>query len=188
MIDWDVLDPRAGALALDGLGAPWWVCGGWALERYTAVRGAHDRLVVGLFHDDLPALRAHFAGADVRAVVDGFAVPLPAEVPATATRLWVRAGPDSPWQLDVRPTRRWRGRWVFARDPSVTYPLDEATWVEDGLRYLNPELVLLFRSARTRTTADLDRTLPWLRAEARERLFTELRRLDPDHPWLALAD
>jgi hypothetical protein len=54
-VDWDVLDPAAGALAFEGIGVPWWVCGGWALERRTAVRAPHDRLVVGVVLDDVPA-------------------------------------------------------------------------------------------------------------------------------------
>jgi hypothetical protein len=57
--------------------------GGSALERRTAVRAPHDRLVVGVFLDDVPALRAHFAGADVRAVADGFAGPAPTSCPRT---------------------------------------------------------------------------------------------------------
>jgi hypothetical protein len=187
VIDWDVLEPAAGALAFDGVGVPWWVCGGWALERYTAVREPHDRLVVGVFLDDVPALRAHFAGAEVWAVADGFARPAPDELPPDVTRLWIRARPDTQWQLDVRPTRRWHGEWVFPRDPTVTFPLDDVTWIDDGIRYLNPEMVLLFRSGRVQRTADLDSTLPWLRAEARERLFTELRKLDPLHAWLERA-
>jgi hypothetical protein len=187
LIDWDVLEPAAGALAFEGVGVPWWVCGGWALERYTAVRAPHDRLVVGVFSDDVPALRAHFAGAEVWAVTDDFAERAPAELPPDVTRLWIRARPDTPWQLDVRLTRRWRGEWVFPLDPTVTFPLDDVTWVDGGVRYLNPEMVLLFRSGRVRHAADLDSTLPWLRADARERLFTELRKLDPFHPWLERA-
>jgi hypothetical protein len=176
MIDWDGLDPRGAGRLLDGVGVPWWIHGDWALERYTAVRRPHRGVEVGVFLDDLPAVLGHFP--DVRAVVDGFAVPLSDEAP---DRLWVRS--DGLWQLDVQVARQWHGEWVFPRDPTVTYPLDDVTWMDGGLRYLNPEFVLL-SMADEADTAALDSTLPWLRAEARERFVALLRKLDPAHPWL----
>ncbi len=55
---------------------------------------------VGVFLDDVPALRAHFAGADVWALVDGFAQPAPDELPPDVTRLFTelrKLDPSHAW-------------------------------------------------------------------------------------------
>jgi len=194
VIDWygpfEVLDTDEAARLLDGLDAPWWICAGWALERYTAVRRPHSDLDLGVFLDDLAAVHAHFAPThQVWAVGNGALRPLtdPADLPEWAGQLWIRERADTPWLLDVQLTERRDGEWVFKRDPSVTFPLDDITWLSDGIRYLNPEMVLLFKAAhrKPKDEADLDSALPWLRTEARERLAELLAKLDPEHPWLS---
>ena len=66
-------------------------------------------------------------------------------------------------------------------------PLEEATWVAaDGIRYLNPEIVLLFKARldRPKDDRDLDRTWPLLAPDRQAWLRDAVRRLDADHPWL----
>lgn len=194
VIDWygpfEVLGIEQGARLLDGLDVPWWICGGWALEKYTAVRRPHGDLDLGVFLEDLAAVHAHFAPTHhVWAVGDGALRPLtdPADLPSWAHQLWIRERAGAPWLLDVQLTGRRDGEWVFKRDPSVAFPLEDVTWLSDGLRYLNPEMVLLFKAANVsaKDEADFDATLPWLRAEARLRFAELLAKLVPEHPWLS---
>jgi hypothetical protein len=75
---------------------------------------------------------------------------------------------------------------MFKRDRSITFPLEEATWVAaDGVRYLRPELVLAHKLRRTRTVddRDLDSTLPLLDADAVAFLLDLVERSDPSHHW-----
>jgi hypothetical protein len=194
VIDWygpfEVLDTGDAAALLGGLPAQWWINGGWALEKYTAVRRPHNDVDVGVFLDDLAAVHAYFAPThQVWAVGSGALRPLtdPADLPDWAHQLWIRERADTPWLLDVQLTGRRDGEWVLPRDPSVTFPLDSVTWLSDDIRYLNPEIVLLFKAAHVgaKDEADLDATLPWLRAEARQRLVELLTKIHPGHAWLS---
>lgn len=68
-------------------------------------------------------------------------------------------------------------------------PLAEVTWVgPDGLRYLNPEVVLAYKAKldRPKDRADLDTVLSRLDAAAREWLRATVERLHPRHAWLPL--
>ena len=73
--------------------------------------------------------------------------------------------------------------------PDHVAPLEDVTWVaDDGIRYLNPEIGLLFKAVqrRRKDDRDLDRCLPLLSADARAWLRDSVARLYPDHAWLAL--
>ncbi len=78
------------------------------------------------------------------------------------------------------------GRWVFRRDPSLDFALDEITWVAaDGIRYLNPEVALAYKAkqARPKDEADLASALPALSGEQRRWLADMIDHLHPGHPW-----
>ncbi|GLZ35549.1 hypothetical protein Lesp02_77360 [Lentzea sp. NBRC 105346] len=142
---------------LRSLDIPWWIGGSRALERFTAVRRPHPDTDVGIFRDDLPVFVATF----------------PAVERVSHDRL--KFGSFDIWLHDT----------VFPPDPSVVLPLDDVTFTSDGVRYLRPEYVLVYKAAQ-KTTTDLESTLPWLHADARARLVTLLDRVHPGHPWLDL--
>ena len=62
-----------------------------------------------------------------------------------------------------------------------------STWERDGIRYLNPEIVLSFkaRQLRSKDEHDFAATVPLLDDGARSWLADYLERCEePDHPWL----
>ena len=71
------------------------------------------------------------------------------------------------------------------RRPCAT--VEEVAWVaEDGIRYLLPEIVLVFKARlrRPKDEPDFEATLPILTAEQREWMRNPVTRVAPDHPWL----
>jgi hypothetical protein len=69
------------------------------------------------------------------------------DLPDTADQVWLRAHALAPWEYDVVLNPDRDGRWVFRRDPSFDYDLDEITWVaSDGIRYLVPEMALAYKA------------------------------------------
>ncbi|TWP48628.1 hypothetical protein FKR81_27260 [Lentzea tibetensis] len=145
------------------LPVPWWIGGSRALAQFTAVRRPHPDTDLTLFADDLPSLAA---------ALPGLTRVSPDRLAAGSLDVWLNSSAD--------------GNWVFPLDPSVVLPLDDVTWESGGVRYLRPEFVLLFK-AEQKATADLESTLPWLRASARERLAELLERVHPGHAWLDLV-
>lgn len=72
--------------------------------------------------------------------------------------------------------------------PDHVARLEDVTWVAgDGIRYLNPEIVLLYNARlwRAKDDPDFEATLPVLSASARHWLREALGRVAPDHAWLS---
>jgi hypothetical protein len=90
--------------------------------------------------------------------------------------------------IDIPITPDRDGLWTNKRMPDHVIPVEEATWVAaDAIRYLNPEIVLLFKAQlhRLKDDRDLARTWRLLAPDRQAWLRDAVRRLHPDHPWLA---
>lgn len=102
------------------------------------------------------------------------------------SQVWVRRSAGDPWIIDLVITPDRDGLWTSKRDPDHVAPLDDVTWVDDqGVRYLRPEIALLYKAAlhRPKDDRDLDVTWSLLDAGAQEWLREAVGRLYPDHPW-----
>ena len=174
-----------------GFDRPWWVVGGWAIEAFTGAPREHEDIDVSLLACDVPALRA-FVGDrwHLWTVADGALRPMTArhpDLPAPDAQIWVRRDAGSPWVMDVPVTPNADGLWQNKKLADHVAPLDEVTWRDDaGVRYLNPEIVLMFKARldRTEDRRDRDRALPLLDDGQRAWLADAVGTLFPDHDWL----
>ncbi|MGY1941800.1 nucleotidyltransferase domain-containing protein [Nocardia asiatica] len=190
---WARVTPADVGEVLGDIGAPWWVAGGWAIDAFTGTRREHSDVDVAMFRADLPALRTaargrlHIwsAGPDgIRPVDDRYP-----DVADNADQVWLRAGARSPWLIDLLLNPGQDGAWVNRRDPAMVAPLDEVTWIAaDGVRYLRPELVLIYKvkQSRPKDREDLERTWPKLDDAQRTTVRTYISTHYPQHEWLTL--
>jgi hypothetical protein len=81
--------------------------------------------------------------------------------------------------------------WRYRRNPLVLRSREKMGLKnENGIPYLAPELVLLFKSKntssheRSKDRADFERTAPHLDPERRAWLYWALMATSPDHPWI----
>ena len=135
-------------------------------ERIEALRGEHDDVDVSILASDVPALREHvgdrwhlwnLAGGDMRPLT-----PQHPNVFNPASQLWVREHGDAPWVLDLPLTPDRDGLWTNKFVPDQVGAIDEVTWVaDDGIRYLNPEIVLLFKARKRRAKDEWDFARAW---------------------------
>jgi hypothetical protein len=187
---WAPLTPPEVARLLDGLPAPWWIVGGWAVDAFTGVARAHEDIDVAFFRADLPAVLDRLSpDMCVWSNLSGTLRPLrtPDDLLDGARQLWVRRDGDSPWVMDLAMTPHEGDTWISPRDDRVRLPLTEATFMApSGIRYLRPELVLFMkaRTARSKDDADLAAILPTLDSSAGERLRAWLELVHPGHRWL----
>lgn len=168
---------------LVGFKRPWWLVGGYAIEAFTGIERPHEDIDISIFIEDVPAFRAHLEpryhlwsndGGVFRFFDDEHPEPL-----APLSQIWVREHARAPWILDCILTPSVNGKWQSKRDRDHIAPLDEVTWIAaDGVRYLNPEIVLFFKASRERAkdNIDFERTLPLLSDTQRAWLYDALER------------
>ena len=189
---WDPLTPQTIGAFMAGFARPWWIVGGWSIEAFTGAPREHEDVDLSILACDVPALRAHVDpeewhlwsnyGGQLRPLDDKFPEPHTPD-----SQIWIRRSAQDPWVIDLPITPDRDGLWTNKRMPDHVAPLEEVTWVaDDGIRYLNPEIGLLFKAAirRRKDDRDLDRCLPLLSDEARGWLRDSIARLYPDHDWL----
>jgi hypothetical protein len=192
---WQPYRPDEVAQLLQGFSRPWWIVGGHAIEAFTGEPREHEDVDISIFTSDFQALRAHIGdrfdlwsndGGLLRHISDDHPEPL-----APLAQTWVREHAMAPWVMDFILNGQGDGIWVARRDIDLTAPLDEVTWISpEGIRYLNPELVLFFKARlqRPKDQIDLTNSLPRLSHEQRTWLVGAVRHAYPDNPWIARLD
>jgi hypothetical protein len=187
---WDPLTPAEVAARLAGLAARWWIVGGWAVDAFTGSPRVHEDIDVAFFRADLPAVLAQLSpDLCVWSNLSGTLRPLrkAEELLDGARQLWVRRDGQSPWLMDLAMTPHDGDTWISPRDDRIRRAFDEATFVAaDGIRYLQPELVLFMKARVTRASGERDfaTALPLLEPERRAWLREAVALVHPGHRWL----
>ena len=189
--DWEPLTPAELATLMEGFAPPWWIVGGHAVEAFTGVPREHEDLDLVVFWDALDDLRAQLGdryhlwsnhGGTFRVIDDEQPEPLD-----PLSQVWLREDARSPWRVDciLNPSRD--GRWVSRHDDSLEADLDDVTWIaDDRIRYLAPEVALLFKAKQHRAKDEADLANAWPLLDERQRRFLRdgvQRRYGVEHPW-----
>jgi hypothetical protein len=187
---WDPLTPPLVAERLADLGVRWWIVGGWAVDAFTGVAREHEDIDVAFFRADLPLVLGRLSPElCVWSNLSGTLRPLrrAEDLLEGARQLWVRRDGDSPWLMDLAMTPHEGDTWISPRDERIRRPLDDATFIAaDGIRYLQPELVLFMKARVRRASGERDfaTILPLLEPARRQWLHEAIERLYPGHRWL----
>jgi Aminoglycoside-2''-adenylyltransferase len=189
---WEPVTPRDVSELLSGFGNPWWICGGWALDLFEGQETRrHDDIDVAVLRRDQRALHSHFDGWDLRYATpehtlepwDGRWLDLPIH------GVWARrsADPVSPWTCEFLLNEAQDDEWVFRRNDAVRRGLDRISSSTDGIPYLCPEIVLLYKAAERspKNEADFALARPRLSDAAASWLASALETCHPQHPWLS---
>lgn len=190
----DAWRPEQVAERLAGIDAPWCIAAGWALDLFRGGQSRpHGDMEIAVPAAGFPEIRHCFPEFVFDAVGSGRIWPAAEAEALTAThQTWLRDPASGRFLLDVFREPHEGGTWVCRRDERLRLPYDaiiERT--ADGVPYLIPELVLLFKAkaVRPKDQADFDGALPLLSRARRDVLGGWLELVHPGHPWLAkLAD
>ena len=193
---WASRDETDAAALLTGYPCEWWVVGGRAIEAFTRHGRPHEDIDIATHRSDLQTFRRHTADRfHLWLNQGGSLTPIFPEDddswPTDFLQLWLRRDAAQPWEFDVLFEPGERGVWVNRRWPSMVLPLDEVTWTgSNGVRYQNPEIVLLFKARRHRRKDDIDfqATAPLLNQRQRRWLSKMLALIHPGHPWIIELD
>ena len=185
---------------------PWWIAGGWALDLWLGRQTReHADIEIAIPRRDQLALRSFMSQFRFTQVMraDGSSAeqPLPADalVEPPQHELHARrvtgAGHDplALMQCEVLLNEIDGGVWRYRRDQRVSLPLERLGGKNaDGLPYLAPEVVLLYKAGLWRDgaplaqkdDADFSAVLPHLPSAARYWLREAIATAHPGHPWL----
>jgi hypothetical protein len=95
------------------------------------------------------------------------------------------------WRMDIFLEPGDRDAWIFRRDETISRPRSQMiAATADGVPYLKPEGVLLYKAkaARPKDEADFAACAPLLEPAARAWLRDALLRVHPLHSWIARLD
>ncbi len=184
---------------LKGLGVPWLVSSGWALDLFLSQPARyHDDLDIVIFRDDQLAVQQRLLerGWRLDKVVQQETLYRPWTLGETAEAkvTQIHARRDGVF-MDLLLSPRNDDGWVYRRDERIALGLERAILRSRGVPHLAPEAVLLFKSRSTqqgkpvdtprdKDQEDFERVLPHLSAQQQAWLADALRVTKPDHPWL----
>jgi len=188
---WNAWRPQEVARRLAHADVQWAVAAGWAIELHVGVPRSHEDLEIAAPRSSFPAVRAALPELTWYGAGDGRICTFD-EMPDDFHQTWGFDVAHGCWRIDVF-REPWEGdEWICRRDPSLRRPWrDVVERTPDGIPYLAPEVVLLFKARHAeqeKNTADFERTLPVLEPDRRRWLRDALERVHPGHEWIALVE
>jgi Aminoglycoside-2''-adenylyltransferase len=182
--------PSTVAQKLARLGTPWYVAAGWALDLFRGRQTReHEDIEIAIPAGAFPEIRDRFVGYCFDAVGSGriWENATPDEL-ALTFQTWLRDPATGSYLLDVFREPHDGDTWICRREETIRFPYsDIINHSSDGIPYLVPELVLLFKAknARLKDQTDFNEIVPHLTPAQRETLAVLLARVHPGHKWLA---
>jgi hypothetical protein len=185
--------PSEVARRLAGTTMPWYVAGGWALDLFVGrPTREHGDIEIAIPAASFGEIRDRLPGYVFDAVDDGRIWENATHEELAATwQTWLRDPATDRYLLDVFREAHDGDTWICRRDETIRLPYrDVIRFDADGIPYLAPELVLLFKAKnmRAKDQADFDGVRPQLTARQRKRMAALLTRVHPGHPWLAALE
>jgi hypothetical protein len=173
---WKPWSPAELSDRLASVSRPWCVVGGWALDLW---HGKKTRE-----HEDLEYI-------DFYTVNNGVIELLASnEEPAVEIfQIWCFDRAADSWRVDMMIEPGTDERWVYKRELQITRPRAEmVALTADGIPFLNPSAVLLFKAkhCRPKDEDDFAKAAPKLSASEYKWLRNSLERLHPDHKWAGI--
>ena len=180
---------------IEGLGAPWYVGGGWAIDLFLGrVTRDHSDVDVAIARTDQRSVYDHVSGRTWSKIVPhpeglpgkGTIEPWDGSLLSLPTYQILADDPDG-HRLEFTLGEIGPVVWRSRRNPEVSMPLSTmARDSEDGVRYLVPEIVLLDKAGQMREWDELDfeSALPDLYLGQRHWLYHALAEEQPGHPWM----
>ena len=179
------------AARLRNVDAPWAFAAGWALDLFRGtITREHDDIEIcvpaatfGLIRDALAPYEFEIVGKGRRwPVSDQRAL-------AALHQTWLRDPDTGAYRLDVFREPHDGVTWICRRDQTLRRPYAEIVRrTGDGLPYLAPEVVLLFKAKadRPKDEQDFASVLPRLDGASRRWLADSLSRVHPGHRWIGM--
>lgn len=187
--DWEPWRPMELAHAVAGVDVPWAIAAGWAIDLFLGrERREHEDLEITVPADRFREITAGLPGLAFHLVGPATAVPVDEAGDLRETHHQTcgldRKANRSRVDLFREPSDG--DTWICRRDECIRLSYGEVIeHTPDGIPYLRPELVVLFKAkgARSKDEGDLAAVLPRLDASRKQQLATWLEVVHPGYFW-----
>lgn len=177
----------------------WWcVCGGWAVDLHLGrLTREHEDIEIAVLRREQYLLREYLIGWQPQYVIPGQAGRIAwqgEELEPPIHELHTRPPQRDLTHLELLLNEDNGDEWLYRRDERVRMPLARSVHTSpDGVRYLAPEIVLLYKSKyatagddrAAREEQDFASLIPTLDEPQRDWLRRALELTSPGHPWSA---
>jgi len=185
---WDPWLPLELAVRLRGVDVPWCVVAGWALDLFRGQASReHEDLEIAVPAGRFDLIRAALADYEFDVVGAGKRWPLDSPAFDIMHQTWVREPATGIYRLDIFREPHDGDIWICRREESIRLPYDQIILTStEGVPYLVPEVVLLFKAKhdRPKDHADFAGVLPLLDPARQAWLASALARVHPGHRWI----
>ena len=185
---WDAWTPQEVAARLSRCPATWAVAGGWALDLWLGQQSRpHGDIEIVVSSGSLRTVRKCLPEHIFYASKSGALHAIDAASGAGAHQFWVLDPAAMKWRLDVMTDPGDEQRWIYRRDPCIWAPRqDMLARTPEGIPYLRPEAVLLFKAKQPlrKDEADFLNALPCLGLDEKSWLKRALRLAHPCSSWI----
>lgn len=178
-----------------GLPVPWYVAGGWAIDLFVGrLTRNHQDVDILVARADQGAVFEHFAGRTMLKVIphpcgrigQGTVVAWKGEELKLPIHQVFADSSDGD-RVEVLFAEIEKGSWRYRRSAKVKRRLTDAVMESpDGIAFLAPEIVLLFKAPLLREwdQGDFEAALPLMTPEQRKWLADALKHAHRGHHWL----
>lgn len=179
-----------------GFDRPWYIAGGWAIDLYLGrTTRPHSDVDIAILRRDQHALRAYLTEWDFEKVIprpNGGLLEIWHEdewLELPIHEIHAQRLGHFPSHLEFLLNESSDHEWLFRKNPQVVYPLSLiGLRSEEGIPFLSPEVVLLYKAASKRPMPtnqdDFDNVLQVLGPGQREWLRQAIAACNSEHAWL----
>lgn len=171
-----------------GFDKPWFIAGGWAIDLFIGreTREHHD-IEIAIFRKDQLHVKDYLKSWEFKKVADGKYESWDGDFLELPIHEIHAKNPRNGVCLEVLLNEADKDAWLFRRNPAINYPLGYAGGVtEEGIPYLKPEIVLLYKAKNTRGKDEQDflTVKGYLDPSQKKWLKEAIQVHVPGHPWL----
>jgi hypothetical protein len=184
---WQSWHPSEVASRLAGVTTPWYVAGGWAVDLHLgAPTREHEDLEIAMPRERFAEVAGRFPELAFYVAGGGQVVPATPAALDAKYQTWALDPSAEQWRFDVMREPHDGDVWISRRHESLRRPYGEIVRrTADGIPYLAPDVVLLFKAKHQRAKDEADHAVlaPRLTPAERAWLDAALDLVHPGHAW-----
>lgn len=171
-----------------GFDKPWFIAGGWAIDLFIGRETReHQDIEIAIFRKDQLHIKEYLKGWDFKKVVNGKYETWNGDFLELPLHEMHAGNPQNGECLEVLLNEADKANWLFRRDPAICFPYDFVGEIsEEGIPYLKPEIVLLYKVKDTRVKdhEDFLAVKGYFNHSQKRWLKEAIQVHTPGHPWL----